>query len=183
MLTVSVGMCLRRPATGCLPRICCRSDGVVTFFLYGNVFTEPLPSNRSLLGLHNFRLQASCHNSYLLYMHINNYTDERKIEVWIYYVDICQYIQEKKHNTHTYTRTYSFTEGSNLIYRKMQAWDCSALCIHVEMVEKYCQNTECFIFYPKDLYYVCIGICPVQLLKLKSKFVNFLETVHLTISE
>jgi NADH:ubiquinone oxidoreductase subunit 4 (subunit M) len=53
----------------------------------------------------------------------------------------------------------------------------------MEMAETNCQNTECVILYPVVLYYICVGLYPAQLLKLKPKFVNFLETVHLTISE
>jgi hypothetical protein len=48
---------------GCLPRICCPSNDVVTLFcLRGNVFTEPLPSSGRPLWLHDFGLQASCHS-------------------------------------------------------------------------------------------------------------------------
>jgi hypothetical protein len=50
VLTVSTGMCLRRPGTGYLPRICCPSNGVVTVVcLCGGVFTKPLPSSERLL--------------------------------------------------------------------------------------------------------------------------------------
>jgi hypothetical protein len=58
------GMCLRRPATGYLSRICCPSNGVFTLFcLHGNMFTWPLPNNLRLLCLHYFGLQSSCHNT------------------------------------------------------------------------------------------------------------------------
>jgi hypothetical protein len=63
LLTVSTGICSRRTATGCLPRICCPSNGVVTLFcLRGNVFTESLPSNGCLLWLHYSGFRASCHD-------------------------------------------------------------------------------------------------------------------------
>jgi hypothetical protein len=63
MLTVSTAIYLRHPATGCLPRICCPSNGVVTLFcLRGNVFTELLPSNGRLLLLHYSGFRVSCHN-------------------------------------------------------------------------------------------------------------------------
>jgi hypothetical protein len=68
MLTVSTEMCLRRPATGCLPRICCPSNGVVTLFcLRGNMFTEPLPSNKRLLWLYYSGFRTSCHIIYLVF--------------------------------------------------------------------------------------------------------------------
>jgi hypothetical protein len=66
MLPVSTGICLRRPAMGCLPRICSPSNGIVTLFcLRGNVFTEPLPSNERLRWLHYSGFRVSCHNTVL----------------------------------------------------------------------------------------------------------------------
>jgi hypothetical protein len=62
MLTVSTGMCLHYPAMGCLPRICCPSNGVTLFCFCGNMFTEKLPSNERLLWLHCSGSRASCHN-------------------------------------------------------------------------------------------------------------------------
>jgi hypothetical protein len=62
-LTVSTGMCLHHPATGCLSRICCSSNGVVTLLrLRGNMFTEPLPSNGRILWLHDSCRWASCNS-------------------------------------------------------------------------------------------------------------------------
>jgi hypothetical protein len=71
LYAVSTGMCLRRPAKGCLPRICYPSNGAVTLFRRrGNVFTEPLPSNDCLHCFHDSGFRASCHSTVGFLHHI-----------------------------------------------------------------------------------------------------------------
>jgi hypothetical protein len=53
LFLVSTGMCLRRPTTSCLPRICLRVE----------VLREPLRSNGQHFWVHYSGFRASCHNT------------------------------------------------------------------------------------------------------------------------